>query len=64
MNSKQRQEIDQNIAANDKKLASVEKEIVRKMGDLLETSPQNEEMIKEYQKVKQIVDKKIALALK
>lgn len=64
MSSKQRQEIDQNIAANEKKLASVEKEIVRKMGDLLETSPQNEELIKEYQKVKQIVDKKIGPALK
>lgn len=64
MSSKQRQEIDQNIAANEKKLAIVEKEIVRKMGDLLETSPQNEELIKEYQKVKQIVDKKIGPALK
>jgi cell division protein FtsB len=41
---KQRQEIEQNLQTNEKKLSAVEKDIVRKMGDLLETSPQNEEM--------------------
>lgn len=35
MTSRQKQEIDQNISNNERKLAAVEKEIVRKMGDLL-----------------------------
>jgi hypothetical protein len=42
----------------------VEKEIVRKMGDLLETNPQSEEIVKEFSKVKQIIDKKIVPMLK
>lgn len=44
--SKQRIEIEQNITANEKRLNQVEKDIVRKMGDLLQGSPQNEELAK------------------
>lgn len=43
---RQRQEIEQNLQNNQKKLAAVEKEIVRKMGDLLEVAPQAEQAVR------------------
>jgi hypothetical protein len=61
---RQRQEIEQNLLTNEKKLATVEKEIVRKMGDLLEVAPQAEEAVRELSRVRQLVEKRVLPVLR
>lgn len=61
---RQKQEIEQNLLNNEKKLAAVEKEIVRKMGDLLEVAPQADEAVRELSRVRQLVEKRVLPALR
>ena len=58
--SRQKQEIEQNISQTEKKLGQLEKEIVRKMGELMQqSSPHNDEIIREYSRVKSMIEKKL-----
>jgi sugar-specific transcriptional regulator TrmB len=56
VSGRQRQEIDQNIAQTEKRLGQLEKDIVRKMGELMnQGSSESDELVKEYTRVKNMV---------